>query len=309
VTAPLGATTTPALDGIRAEMMTVADNGKLISSYAGDLLSNAEISLAIDQASTLKLTFVDPERKLLSSPLLNQAMTIDTGANPPRRFTMVKVSKSGDMLAVTYEDSVIAKLRKQKGQLAAAAGVITREQFAAQLLRAAGVPAKVATGEPTATVPLTRGTSQTPDEDTWACLTRIAGDVQYRCFSDGVNVWFGPDSWLLKQAPAMQIAEYTDAVDTIDFDFDVGKPVATAKVTTYSDTWLAGIGAHVAVQHLAAATGDWLVSAISRSLFLKSTGVTLIQAQPELPEPVQQDTTSTSGSSSSTSSGTGGSGG
>lgn len=276
----------PGMPGIVPQNMLVVQTGQSVSSYAGDLLTGAKLSLSISQASTLALQFTDPHRTLLGSPLLNQAVTIDTGAYPPRRFTLVQVQKQGDQVTATFEDSVINYLRTQTGARSAYAGVITRDQFAAQMLDYAGIqPVLPLSWEQTATIPLTRGTAQNPDEDTWSCLTRLAGDVHYECFSDGTGVWFGPDSWLLGFSPTMTITEFTDEVDYIDFDFDVGKPVASATVSAYAATWIAPIGARVMVDHAAAATGDWIVSAISRDMYLSPLTVTMIQPGPALPEP------------------------
>jgi len=286
----IGQANSPALSGIKPERMTVVEYGRTLASYSGDLVTGASLSRSITQAATLKVSFIDPARVMMASPILNEAVTIDTGANPPVRFKLVQVNKAGDVISGTYEDAVVAKLRAQTGQLAAASGVTTRVQFAQQLLRAAGIPAIVAPNTPKALVPLTRGTSNATDEDSWACLVRIASDVGYRCFSDGVSVWFGPDSWLLGYAPAMQIGEYSDAVDTIDFDHDIGKPVATAKVATYAARWTAGLGARVAARNLAAGSGDWIVSEISRDLYREATAVSLVRSQPTLPEPAPTDT-------------------
>lgn len=292
----VGASNTPALAGINPNLMQVLEYKRPVTSYAGDRLIGVDLARSITQAATLKLTFNDPKRELMRSPLLTEAVTIDTGANPPVRFQLVQVSKSGDQFTATYEDAVVAKLRKITGQLASASGVTTRAGFAKQLLAAAGVPAVIpASGLATALVPLTRGTTQTPDEDTWACLVRIASDVAYRCFSDGTSVWFGPDSWLFGLPPAMQIGEYTDAVDTIDFDYDIGKPVATAKVTTYAAAWKAGLGARVSVRNLASASGDWLVSDIGRNMYKAATSVSLVQPTPTLPEPAPTSTDTSAG--------------
>lgn len=287
----IGQHTLPTLSGIVPEQMLVADYGRTIASYCGDRLSTADIALSLTQASTLTLGFEDPKRELITSCLLNEAVTIDTGANPSRRFKLVQVSKSGNKLNATYEDALISYLRTIKGQEATAPGVTSRIEFAQQLLRPLGVllVAPVAYTQP-ALEPLTRGTSQNPDEDTWSCLVRLAGGVGYRCFSDGASVWFAPDDWLLNHGIPLQITERADGVNMIDFDYDVGKPVGKATVNTVAASWTAGPGAPVQVLNLAAASGRWLVSDVSRSLYKQATKAGLIVAQPTLPEPSSSDT-------------------
>lgn len=294
-TSSLGSPSSPALFGITPGNMVVVEFGKTVASYGGDRLTSATLTKSITQASTLALAFDDPKRELVGLPILNQAVTIDTGANPPVRFKLVQVSKAGNILTATYEDALIAKLRKVTGQLASAPGVTTRTQFAQQLCREAGIPSVVPSSVPPVNVPLTRGTSQAPLEDSWTCLTRIAQDVKYRCFSDGSSIWFGPDSWLFGYPPVMQIAEYTDAVDTINFDYDVGKPVAKATVATYDRAWKANAGAPVNVLNLAAASGKWIVESIGRDLYKSATSVALVQPQPSLPEPPAPAPTTTPG--------------
>jgi hypothetical protein len=291
----LGARTSPALDGIKPEQMMVADYGRPLSSYYGDRLGSATLSRSITQASTLSLGFIDPKRELIDSPLLNEAVTIDTGANPAMRFKLVQVSKSADKITGTYEDALINYLRTVTGQEATAPGVSSRVDFARQLLRPLGVPINAPTIFTTSALePLTRGTSQNPDEDTWTCLTRIASDVQYRCFSDGASIWFGPDDWLLENSHFAQIAERAGGVDQIDFDWDVGKPVAQANVTTFSWAWTSPPGSAVEIVNLGPVSGRWLCQDLSRDLYKAQTKATLVAAQPTLPEPTDGNSDSSS---------------
>lgn len=279
--------TTPALNGCKPEVMTVLEWGVTIASLVGDRVSTCSLSRSLTQASTISLGLTDPNRELISSPLLNNAVTVSVGSYPDLHFTLVQVHKSKDMVTAAFEDSLVNRLRHQTGPLAAAPGVIDRVAFARQLCALAGVQINAPDPgtTPVALEPLTRGTSQNAYEDTWACLVRLAQDVAYRCFSDGVEVWFGPDSWLLNAVPPTTLAEFTDAVDYIDFDFDTGKPVGTATVYGYAPTWKTPVGQPVYLSNIAAATGKWLVSDISRDLFHTPVTVKVIAAQPTLPEP------------------------
>jgi hypothetical protein len=286
---PAGVYTLQTLYGIRPELMTVLDYGQSVSAFIGNQLTSAALTRSTSQAATLKLGFADPKRTVLTSPLLTQKVTIDTGAWPSVRFTLVQVSKSGDDVTATFEDTLVNRLRGITGQVSAAPGVLDRVAFAAQLCREAGVPiyAPPPGATPLAAEPLTRGTSETPDEDTWSCLNRLAQDVNYQCFSDTQSIYFGPDSWFQSWAVSVQIAEFSDLAGQIDFDYDIGKPVATATVHTYADKWplLAGVGAHAELLDANAASGSYLITEISRDLFSSPTQVKLERAEPVLPEP------------------------
>lgn len=286
---PGGVYTLQTLDGIRPELMTVVDYDRSVSAFIGNQLTKAALTRSTSQAATLKLGFTDPKRTLLASPLLTQKVTIDTGAWPPVRFTLVQVAKSGDDVTATFEDTLVNRLRGITGQVSAAAGVLDRVAFAAQLCREAGVPiyAPPPGATPLALEPLTRGTSENPAEDTWSCLTRLAQDVNYQCFSDTQSIYFGPDSWFQSWAVSVQLTEFSDIAGQIDFDYDIGKPVATATVHTYSDRWplLAGVGAHAALLDGNAAAGSYLITEISRDLYSSPTQVKLERPEPVLPEP------------------------
>lgn len=257
-------------------------------SLAGQLpldpnTTQCTISRDITQASTITISVEDPDRKVINSPLANQSSLITIGGIS---FRLVKIGKRGNTTTLTGEDSVIARLRTFKGPLAAAGGVVPRVHFAAQLCRQAGVPFIGAPRTPSALEPLARGTSDNPQEDTWSCLVRLAQDVQYRCFSDGTSVLFGPDSWLFSLPTVMTIREFTGGVDYIDVqDWDVGKPLAECDVSTYCDTWHGDVGAIIAVQGLGPASTRWMVAGIQRDLFHTPITVRMITPQPALPEP------------------------
>lgn len=288
MTRPLPLHPTPALDNLRPDLMTITNYGRSVADFVGNRLTTCSMNRSITQASTIAMGFADPHRELMNSPLLNQAVTLAVGTNPDLQFTLVQVTKSKDIITAAFEDAVVHKLRNIKGQRASAPYVHTRASFARQLCDEAKVPCIIPPPglNPPLREPLTRGTSQNPTEDTWSCLVRLAQDVAYRCFSDGFAVWFGPDSWLLTQTPMRSLSEFSDDVDYIDFDYDVGKPVGTAKVFTYSPRWKTAPGGVVWLNQMAAATGKYLVTDIGRDLFHTPTTVSLVAAQPALPEPV-----------------------
>ena len=263
---------------------TIILNGTGLRADVSAALEDATLERNIAQASTLTLTLGDAHRTLLRSPGFGAVVTASISG---LGFVLVKVSKSADTLSLTFEAAAVAALRRQSGALAVAAGTTNRTAFAARLVaQSAGVRFLGWPAAPPIHEVLSRGTSQTPAEDTWTCLQRLASEVQWRCFEVGGTIWFGPDSWLMAQPSAGTLSEFTGGTDFIDFDFDTGKPLATATVTTVASLVAYPPGAVVTLAGMGAANGRWLVSDVTRDIYSVHATVGLTQPQPALPEPV-----------------------
>lgn len=270
---------------VSADVTSVRINDLIFfSEDISEAVTGIVLSRDITQASTITITMADYHRHFVKSffALTMSSLTLDGFT-----FILVQVKKAGDLLTLVFEDAVINNLRHISGPMTQWPGIVNRVGFAFQLCLTTWTAFVGDFFTPQAQEPLTRGTTQTPNEDTWTCLARLANDVGYRCYSDGHSVVFGPDDWLRSMPPAMIITELSDAVDFIDFDFDVGKPVGQMTVHTWADKWVADPGSAVQVQGLGAATGTWVVQTISRDLKYKATTVTLVGPQPTLPEPVK----------------------
>jgi hypothetical protein len=93
---------------------------------------NGSLERTIEGASTLTLDVHDPQRALLQSGIFSHAidLTLDRF-----QFRLVKVSKSGTDLTLTFEDRQVAYLRQHNKPRKAARGKITRAEFALSLVR------------------------------------------------------------------------------------------------------------------------------------------------------------------------------
>jgi cell wall-associated NlpC family hydrolase len=146
--------------------------------------------------------------------------------------------------------------------------------------------------------------SSTDKEDSWAALGRIAGDRGWRRFVTGANdVWYIPDAYILARPTAYTVEPGKDGVDDVDFDYDVGKPVAQLTITARAGLWKTPIAVPIQVQGCGVADGKWILTALEQSLFSTSVSITAQKPQPTLPEP-KPDTVA---GSATTSSSTGGS--
>lgn len=286
---PIGSIPTPTLGDLQVESLVIgsvavmADITQAIEAITADRTING--------ASTITVQLLDTARTLLRSGIFRDATgcVLDS-----LTFTLAQISKGGDILTLVFEDTAVATLRRLTGQRTAAAGTTTRTQFAQRLIVEAAGPTIRFNGFNDASLtqePLARGTSSNPAEDTWSCLQRLASEVQWRCFCVAGTVWFGPDSWLMQQAPLGALHENSSGVDMIDFDWDSGKPVATASVHAVASRWSFPPGSIITLANMGVADGNWIVSDINRSLYSHDANITLTQPQPSLPEPAAASST------------------
>jgi murein DD-endopeptidase MepM/ murein hydrolase activator NlpD len=264
-----------------------------------EAITDATLHRSIDEVPTMTIEVRDSKRSLLRSGIFSKRITTQLDNHS---FELAQIRKSGGGLSLVFEDLAAAELRRHDTPLKVEAGTMTRIQFARRLLQETPwIPLVV---NPTVkaevtNVELARGTvaaenQQEDKEDTWTCLKRVFAEINWRCYIDydannvaGVNV--GPDSAYLDRGTVMNLKEAQDGVDDIDFDWDAGKPVATAKLTIRAHRWQAPPGTPVMLKDVGPANGKWLVTSIERSLFSTTADVELKVSEPELPEPPPPD--------------------
>jgi len=100
-----------------------------------DAITGGEVERTMEGASTLTLTLFDPHRALLRNPDLARAIDMQWGGY---WWRLVKVSKSGDNLTLTFEDRDVAYLRKHTKPRKASRDSVTRAEFIRQLVREVG---------------------------------------------------------------------------------------------------------------------------------------------------------------------------
>lgn len=273
---------TPAAGLAAVESEAILLNGQGLTGDLTGAVTDIELTRTTDGASTVVVSLTDPFRTILNSPLLAQASTLTLDG---LSFTLVAVSKQQDLISATFESTSVNQLRKNTSLTPAAGpGTTTRYQYAQRLLAGTGIVINVPSdGVPTQST-LAQGTSSDPSEDKWTCLTRLASDVQDRCFESGGQIWFGPDSWLM-QGPAPLLSEHVEGTDNIDFDFDTGQPLQTATITVVAATWAFAPGSPVGLHLMGPATGTYLVTQVTKSLYTATATVTASAPQAQLPEP------------------------
>lgn len=268
------------IDGLRLAGLT-------LNADVRQALTSATVERTLSGASTLSLDLRDPDRKIVTSRLFANrvAATVDKAV-----FDLVQVRKSGSSLSLVFEDAVVADLRKDRtkpGQPtpSAKAGTTTIDAFARRLVAGAPGAKLAAYGGQRNLDALMRGSSSDRYEDSWSCLQRLAEERGWRCFTDRGTVFLGPETWLLSRQPKTALYEHRNGVEDVDWDFDSGKRAARADFRVASSRWQFGPGAPVTLHEQGLGSGDWLVETVSRDLFRSVTDVTLVRAQPPLPEP------------------------
>jgi NlpC/P60 family len=98
-----------------------------------EALTAASLNSTIEGASTLKLTFRDPEQSLLTSGLLQY--TIDALVGDVRWYSLVNVQKAGGDVTLTFEDRAVAWMRKYNKPRRVYRDKYTRAQFVRMLVR------------------------------------------------------------------------------------------------------------------------------------------------------------------------------
>jgi hypothetical protein len=268
--------------------------GKTLQSDVAEILQEANVSRTIEGASTLTLELYDDTNKLLNSGLFKQQLVVKVGEFS---FEIVQVRKSGPALTVVMEDLPVAALRRHDKPLKVGANTLTHIDFAERLVKeepwlSFETPAKFRSSEKTK-VELTRGqpaveatATEAIPEDSWAALGRIAEERGWRRYVlNNSTIAYTPETALFEQASSYTLREGSKGVESINFDFDTGKTIATLSARVRAARWEVPIGTVVTVEGLGPADGEWLVTQTSRSLFSLFTDVSLEKPRPVLPEP------------------------
>lgn len=268
-------------------------------------ITATQIKRTIEGASSYEITLIDRRRSILrgiASKLRGAKILVD-GVG----YELAGVSKNGDELNLTFEDQVAATLRQQFGLYISAEFTVSRTGFIQELLTDGNLftswiqfrgqdqqtfaldpkKATLTKIDALSNKALSRGTEELPDsESTWACAGRLAGEVGWRCFSDGTTLWFGSDDWLLQQNGKIGISEFvldkkgenlhpTPGVTAVDFHVDVGFDVAEVMLECNFAKGSFPIGWGVEITGSGPADGTYVVKETSRSATSPEGTVTL----------------------------------
>jgi cell wall-associated NlpC family hydrolase len=254
--------------GVTNIWLELMDAVKTIGLPIDDLTVSADLNLDTTSAPTLEITVQDYDRRILSSPLIKRVIQVQLGTE---QYWMVAVTKSGDQLTLTFEDSVAQKLKdpRRMSVYAVPRGKVTRAQFVGKLCAAAGVSyyspeqsVHQRTAGREGKYTFQRGQVGSP-ETSWDCIQRLASEVHWRAFVRNNQLWFVRDATLAAAPPVLDITETDAGITEIDFNWDTGKAVITSTIEMRLDLLQANLGDHIRLHDMGPGTGDWLVVGIS----------------------------------------------
>jgi hypothetical protein len=148
--------------------------------------------------------------------------------------------------------------------------------------------------------PFQRGGKNNKNEDSWACGTRLAQEVNWRLFMSNGWLYYADDIRLSAAEPRMTLSEDSEGVDHIDWGYDTGKSVQEVTVVCHADRWAAPPGSVVELEDVAPyIDGRWLVWHPQRRMFEDTATIVLRKPQKPHPEPPNPTGSSTSGKRSS----------
>lgn len=243
-------------------------------------VTSAVLDRNIDDADRLILTVSDPRRELLRSPTFEEeAYTDIDGVN----FALTGHAKRRGELTLTFTDAAAVDLnRPLDGPGPVQAATATRGDWMRRLVGL--VPWVEADIEPglTGVEPLAMQPGETP----WQALGRAAAQVQWRRCAVANRVLLGSDGWLAGRTAPVEVREFHDGVDEIDFDSDFGVPADTATIRCSAGLWAAPPTTAVILADMGFADGEWLVSRFRRPDTTDGRAeVHLTRARPGLNEP------------------------
>ena len=131
---------------------------------------------------------------------------------------------------------------------------------------------------------------QSKTESNWHCMTRLAGEVHWRCFESAAWIYFLDEPTLLRAARRMRVSDVAPGVIDTSFDYDIGKEVTEVTVECIAKTWAAPPGTVAAVSRHGPANGLYLVEQIESkpSSRKEVVNVTLRRPTKPLDEPSPQ---------------------
>lgn len=256
------------------QLTDIVINGGPMSLDVTAAVNDVIVERNIAAASTITLQLSDPFRSILRSGVFAFADTLEVDG---LSFTLAEFTKTGDQLQIIFEASGVYALRQITGvQNQTNTDDITG--FAEQLVMA--VPGLGFVGEPTplsTPIQVGRGTSSNTTEDSWTCLVRIASTAGWRVFESMNVIYFGSDDFFFSFPSSSTLQEWTETIQNIDFDYDIGQPFGNVTVTGMSNLWDYPPASVVTLAGMGIANGNWLVNDMQRDFYSPQMTLTLQQ--------------------------------
>jgi murein DD-endopeptidase MepM/ murein hydrolase activator NlpD len=241
------------------------------------------LTRTIDGASTLEIVVSDARRTLLSSgALVERSYALVDGVS----FELVAVEKAGDRVKLTFEDLIVASLRRVTSERSFAAGTQTWSQIVTALAAEAQVPALVEPTPATVNRAVERSVADSTPTDSWRIIADGSEDRGLRAFSDGTQLIVGSDDWLAGLVSPWTVVEHQGPVQDVDFSLDVARKDNSATIGVFARRWSVMPGRMLTFPDgMGPAAGRWLAESFERELTRELATVTAVRNRAVLPEP------------------------
>lgn len=273
-------------------------NGVGLRADIQNAISNVSVERVIDGCPVLEIEVADGEKKLMKAGWWDSRITTQLG---PYSFELAQIKKQGTTLTNVFEEITVANLRRNSTPRKFAAGSVTRAQAIREMVKeTAGITfvdlskdsqktrEDISRGL-VSTNPTVPGKKQQIDpDDTWTATGNAANGVGARRFIRGPGEFvYAFDDVLVSTPAEFWFSEERDGIISIDYDWDIGKPVATATIKCWAGIWVAPPGTHVELRDVGIASGvGWIVSGIHRpNLASEYTEVEVSKPNPRIEEP------------------------
>ncbi|GAA4117393.1 hypothetical protein GCM10022215_17970 [Nocardioides fonticola] len=247
------------------------------------------LALTMDGAATVTVPIRDADDRLISDKWLRRRAWCDVAG---RRFELVRVSKSGRTITLTFEDGIVAALRRRTSETSFPADTLTRAAIVEKLAAEADVPVIVDDSDSEKVHSQVTRSKHGETENSWDLLGDLAAARNWRRFSDGRRLIEGPDAWLLERDTEPVVVtepvpgDDANPVESFDFDLDVGKRMSEATLIVDATRWAFPPGSVArASDAMGPASGKWLVWSYTRPLSRRRATVVLRRKRHELDEP------------------------
>lgn len=123
-------------------------------------------------------------------------------------------------------------------------------------------------------------------EDSWTCMRRLAGEVNWRLWEDAGTVYYMTDDDILRSRVRHTITPGAQGIDSVTGRLSTRKPLQEVTVRCHARRWQAPPATVCEIEGYGRFDGRWITATINRaSVFANATTITLHRRQAAKLEP------------------------
>jgi hypothetical protein len=125
-------------------------------------------------------------------------------------------------------------------------------------------------------------------ESYWDGSQRLATEVEWRYYVIANTIYLASETRLFASRALLTINEDDAFVRSLEFDVDSGLNVSEASLVVDAARWSVPPGSTIELEDAGPATGKWLVTKYTQSLYSNVATISMRKPKPKLPEPATQ---------------------